>query len=154
LPLQVGASAPDFELKDQNNQPVSLSDYRGKKNVLLVFYPLAFTGTCQGELCRIRDELPTFQNEDTEVLAISVGASPTHKIWAAEQGYLFPLLSDFWPHGAVSQAYEVFNADAGYPNRGTFVINRDGIITFAEMNEPGVGRDPAVWEKALATLDS
>jgi len=153
MPLQPGTVAPDFSLKDQNNQMVTLSDYLGSKNVLLVFYPLAFTGTCQGELCKIRDELPTFQNDDTEVLAISVGASPTHKIWAAEQGYLFPLLSDFWPHGAVTMAYEVFNAHTGFPNRGTFVIDKAGIIQYSEMNGPGEARDPSVWEKALATLD-
>lgn len=154
MPLPVGAVAPNFTLKDQNNRSVTLSDLRDRKNVLLVFYPLAFTGTCQGELCKIRDHLPTFQNDDTEVLAISVGASPTHKIWAAEQGYLFPLLSDFWPHGAVTQAYGVFNDHGGYPNRGTFVIDKSGTIRFAEMNEPGQPRNPAVWEKALAALDS
>ncbi len=91
MPLEVGAQAPDFTLKDQNNQEVSLADFRGKKNVLLVFYPLAFTGTCQGKLCKVRDELPKFENDDTAILAISVGASPTHKIWSAEQGYTFPL---------------------------------------------------------------
>ena len=108
MPIEVGAVAPDFTLKDQNNQLVTLSSYRDVKNVLLVFYPLAFTGTCQGELCRVRDELPTFENDDTAILAISVGPPPTHKIWAAEQGYTFPLLSDFWPHGEVAQAYGVF----------------------------------------------
>ncbi|MFD4432879.1 peroxiredoxin [Nocardia sp. NPDC058497] len=154
MPLEVGTLAPDFTLKDQNNQPVSLSDYRGKKNVLLVFYPLAFTGICQGELCKVRDELPKFQNDAAEILAISVGPPPTHKIWAAEQGYLFPLLSDFWPHGAVTQAYDVFNEKSGYPNRGTFVVDKSGHITFAEMNGPGEARDQAAWEKALTALDS
>ncbi|MGY0497567.1 peroxiredoxin [Nocardia sp. FBN12] len=154
MPLEVGTLAPDFTLKDQNNQPVTLSDYRGKKNVLLVFYPLAFTGICQGELCKVRDELPKFQNDDAEIIAISVGPPPTHKIWAAEQGYLFPLLSDFWPHGAVTQSYDVFNEKSGYPNRGTFVVDKSGYITFAEMNSPGQARDQAAWEKALAALDS
>ncbi|MFH5208300.1 peroxiredoxin [Antrihabitans spumae] len=154
MPLEVGATAPDFSLKDQNNQVVTLSDYRGKKNVLIVFYPLAFTGTCQGELCRVRDELPKFQNDGTEILAISVGPSPTHKIWASEQGYVFPLLSDFWPHGEVAQAYGVFNEKAGFANRGTFVVDKAGIIRFAEMNGPGEARDQSLWENALATLDS
>ncbi|MBJ8341864.1 peroxiredoxin [Antrihabitans sp. YC3-6] len=154
MPLEVGATAPDFSLKDQNNQVVTLSDYRGKKNVLIVFYPLAFTGTCQGELCRVRDELPKFQNDGTEILAISVGPSPTHKIWASEQGYVFPLLSDFWPHGEVAQAYGVFNDKAGFANRGTFVVDKAGIIRFAEMNGPGEARDQSLWENALATLDS
>ncbi|TSE00124.1 peroxiredoxin [Skermania sp. ID1734] len=153
MPLPVGTLAPDFTLKDQNNQPITLSDFRGKKNVLIVFYPLAFTGTCQGELCKVRDELPKFSNDDTEILAISVGPSPTHKVWAAEHGYTFPLLSDFWPHGAVAQAYEVFNAKAGYANRGTFVVDKSGIIRFSEMNGPGEARDQDAWEKALAALD-
>lgn len=154
MPLPVGVPAPDFTLKDQNNQEVTLSSYRGRKNVLLVFYPLAFTGVCQGELCRVRDSLPTFQNDDAEILAISVGPSPTHKIWAAEQGYTFPLLSDFWPHGAVAQQYDVFNEAAGIANRGTFVVDKDGIIRFSEMNGPGEPRDQAAWENALAALHS
>ena len=82
--------------------------------MLLVFFPLAFTGICQGELDEIRDHLPDFENDDSATLAISVGPPPTHKIWATESGFTFPVLSDFWPHGAVSQAYGVFNDDAGY----------------------------------------
>nr|WP_314141532.1 peroxiredoxin [uncultured Rhodococcus sp.] len=152
MPIEVGAVAPDFTLKDQNNQLVTLSSYRDVKNVLLVFYPLAFTGTCQGELCKVRDELPTFENDDTAVLAISVGPPPTHKIWAAEQGYTFPLLSDFWPHGEVAQAYGVFNDTAGFANRGTFVVDKSGIIRFAEMNGPGEARDSSSWAEALAQV--
>ncbi|AMY25678.1 peroxiredoxin [Rhodococcus fascians] len=152
MPIEVGAVAPDFTLKDQNNQLVTLSSYRDVKNVLLVFYPLAFTGTCQGELCRVRDELPTFENDDTAILAISVGPPPTHKIWAAEQGYTFPLLSDFWPHGEVAQAYGVFNDSAGFANRGTFVVDKSGIIRFAEMNGPGEARDSSSWAEALAQV--
>ncbi len=154
MPLEVGAQAPEFTLKDQNNQPVSLSDYRGRKNVLLIFFPLAFTGTCQGELCRVRDELPKFENDETAVVAISVGPPPTHKIWAAEQGYLFPLLSDFWPHGAVAQQYGVFNEKLGFANRGTFLVDTEGVIRFAEMMGPGEARDQGAWENALATLGS
>ncbi|WP_032390976.1 peroxiredoxin [Rhodococcoides fascians] len=152
MPIEVGAVAPDFTLKDQNNQLVTLSSYRDVKNVLLVFYPLAFTGTCQGELCRVRDELPTFENDDTAILAISVGPPPTHKIWAAEQGYTFPLLSDFWPHGEVAQAYGVFNDSAGFANRGTFVVDKSGIIRFAEMNGPGEARGSSSWAEALAQV--
>ncbi len=152
--LDVGTPAPDFTLRDQNQQSVSLQDYRGAKNVLLVFFPLAFTGVCQGELDEIRDHLPDYQNDDTHTLAISVGPPPTHKVWAAESGFTFPILSDFWPHGAVSQAYGVFNDDAGFSNRGTFVIDRSGIIRFAEMNQPGEARDQKVWTDALAALGS
>jgi len=152
MTITVGSQAPDFTLKDQDGQLVSLSDYRGKKNVLLVFFPLAFTGICQGELDAVRDNLPRFDNDDTATLAISVGPSPTHKIWATESGFTFPVLSDFWPHGAVAEDYGVFNFDAGIANRGTFVIDRDGIIRFAEMNGPGEARDQRLWTDALAAL--
>lgn len=154
MTLDVGTAAPDFTLKDQNNQEITLSSFKGEKNVLLVFYPLAFTGTCQGELCQVRDELPKFQNEDTAILAVSVGASPSHKVWAAEQGYTFPLLADFWPHGAVAQAYGVFNEATGFANRGTFVIDKSGVVKFAEMNGPGEARDQSDWEKALSALSA
>ncbi|MGB6209066.1 peroxiredoxin [Mycobacterium sp.] len=150
--LTVGSTAPNFTLRDQNRQPVSLSDYRGAKNVLLVFFPLAFTGICEGELGQLRDHLPDFDNDDSVPLAISVGPSPTHKVWATESGFLFPVLSDFWPHGAVSQADGVFNDDAGYANRGTFFIDRAGTIRFAEMKQPGEVRDQRLWTDALAVL--
>jgi peroxiredoxin (alkyl hydroperoxide reductase subunit C) len=152
--LDVGATAPDFTLRDQNHQRVTLSSYRGAKNVLLVFFPLAFTGICQGELDQLRDHLPEFENDDSVALAISVGPPPTHKIWSIQSGFTFPVLSDFWPHGEVSAAYGVFNDDAGYPNRGTFVVDRAGIIRFAEMKEPGESRDQGLWAQALAALQA
>jgi mycoredoxin-dependent peroxiredoxin len=152
--LEVGSEAPDFTLRDQNQQKVSLSDYRDTKDVLLVFFPLAFTGVCQGELDRIRDHLPDFENDTTQTLAISVGPPPTHKIWATENGYTFPVLSDFWPHGAVSQAYGVFNDAAGFANRGTFVVDRSGVIRFSEMKQPGEPRNQKLWTDALAVLQS
>jgi mycoredoxin-dependent peroxiredoxin len=148
--LGLGAPAPDFTLKDQNGRPVSLADHRGERNVLMVFFPLAFTGICQGELDHIRDHEPEFDNDDVVTIAISVGPPPTHKVWAVQSGFLFPVLSDFWPHGAVTQAYGVFNADAGYPNRGTFLVDRSGVIRFADCREPGQARDQAVWDAALA----
>jgi mycoredoxin-dependent peroxiredoxin len=152
--LTIGSSAPDFSLKDQNGRPVSLRAFRGAKNVLLVFFPLAFTGICQGELDEIRDNLPRYENDDTATLAISVGPPPTHKIWAVQSGFTFPVLSDFWPHGAVAQAYGVFNDVAGVSNRGTFVVDRSGSVAFAEMKEPGEARDQRVWIDALAALKS
>jgi mycoredoxin-dependent peroxiredoxin len=152
--LDVGTEAPEFTLRDQNQQPVTLSDFRDVRNVLLVFFPLAFTGICQGELDEIRDHLPEYENADTATLAISVGPPPTHKIWALQSGFIFPVLSDFWPHGAVSQAYGVFNDQAGYSNRGTFVIDRAGIIRFAEMKQPGEARDQSVWTDALKALQA
>ena len=150
--LEVGTEAPDFTLNDQNGQPVRLSSFRGAKNVLLVFFPLAFTGICQGELDELRDNLSTYVNDATATLAISVGPPPTHKVWATQSRFTFPVLADFWPHGGVAQIYGVFNADTGFANRGTFVIDRSGIIRFAEMKAPGEARDQAVWTAALAAL--
>ena len=150
--LESGTAAPGFTLKDQNGQPVSLESFRGAKNVLLVFFPLAFTGLCQGELDEIRDHLDRYRNDDVQVLALSVGPPPTHKVWATQSGFTFPILSDFWPHGAVAEAYGVFNEQSGFPNRGTFVIDRAGVIRFAEMKQPGEARDQAVWVAALEAV--
>lgn len=149
--LQVGSPAPDFTLKDQHGRAVTLSALR-PRTVLLVFFPLAFTPICQGELGEIQHRLASYQNDDTAVLALSVGPPPTHKIWAAEQGFGFPLLADFWPHGAVAQAYGVFNPDTGYPDRGTFAVDGAGIIRFAEVKDAGVARDQADWRRALDGL--
>ena len=150
MAIGVGAEAPDFVLKDQNNQEVRLSDFRAKKRVLLVFYPLAFTGTCQGELRQMRDNLGDFQSDDVQVLTVSVDSPYSHKVWAEREGFDFPLLSDFWPHGAVAQAYGVFNEVRGFANRGTFLIDRAGVVRFAEVNSPGQARDQDAWRKAIA----
>lgn len=152
MPIEVGAQAPDFALRDQHNQEVRLGDFRGHKAVLLVFYPLAFTGTCQGELCQVRDNLNAFANDGVQVLTVSVDSPFSHRVWAEQQGYHFPLLSDFWPHGEVARAYGVFNEERGFANRGTFVIDREGVVRFAEMNEPGLARDQDAWRKALESV--
>lgn len=151
--LAVGDIAPDFELRDQNNQRVSLATLRERGPVLAVFFPLAFTGTCQGELGYIRDNEPRFVNDGLQTVAISVGPPPTHKVWSSAQGFLFPILSDFWPHGAVAREYGVFNADRGYADRGTFLIDTDGTIRFSDVVGPGEARQPELWDKALSALD-
>jgi len=153
-PLPVGSEAPDFELRDQNNEVVTLASFRGSKAALLVFYPWAFTSICTGELGRLRDNIDAFANDRVQVLTISIDSSFTHKIFAQRDELNFPLLADFWPHGAVAQAYGVFNTDAGVANRGTFLVDRDGIIRFSEVNEIGVGRDPEVWLRAIDELAS
>ena len=116
MTVDVGDPAPDFQLRDQNNQEVSLASYRARKAVLLVFYPLAFTGTCQGELTEIRDSLPRYANDQVQVLTVSVDSTYSHKIWSLQQGFQFPLLADFWPHGGVAQAYDVFDSATGRAN--------------------------------------
>ncbi|WP_448221393.1 peroxiredoxin [Gordonia iterans] len=148
--LETGAPAPEFALRDQNNQTVSLAALREKGSVLVVFFPLAFTGTCEGELGYIRDHLPQFDDEHLTTVAVSVGPPPTHKVWSSAQGFLFPILSDFWPHGAVARDYGVFDDTRGIANRGTFLVGEDGVIKFSAMVGPGEARGVQTWEAALA----
>ena len=152
MPIDVGSQAPDFTLKDQNNQQVTLSDFKGRKAVLLVFYPLAFTGTCQGEMSEIRDNLDEYANERVQVLTVSVDSTYSHKVWAEREGYNFPLLADFWPHGAVAEQYGVFFEQAGIANRGTFVIDKEGVVRYAHMQGPGEPRDQKTWRETLAEI--
>ena len=149
---EVGSQAPDFTLKDQNNQDVALSSFRGDRSVLVVFYPFAFSGICTGELCAVRDDLADFQNDDVQILAISADHPYALKVWSEAQGFDFPLLSDFWPHGEVAKAYGVFNESRGMAVRGTFLIDEDGIVRFAEVNGPGEPRDQNGWRTALSAL--
>ena len=150
--VDVGDQAPDFELKDQDGTSVRLSSFRGSKSVVVVFYPLAFTGVCQGELCAIRDEIADFSNDDVQTLAISVDSGPTHAAWAKEQGYTFPLLADFWPHGDVARAYGVLNEDLGLAVRGTFIVDKTGKVAYQVINAIPDARDQAEYKKVLASL--
>ncbi|MEU6642235.1 peroxiredoxin [Saccharomonospora sp. NPDC046836] len=152
MTVEVGTQAPDFTLNDYNKQEVTLSSFRGDKPVLLVFYPFAFSGICQGELCQLRDEFAEYDNEGVQILGVSVDTPFSLKAWAEQQGYQFPLLSDFWPHGDVAQKYGVFNDKAGLAVRGTFLIDKEGVVRFAEVNQPGEARDQQAWKKAVAEL--
>ena len=150
--LEAGQPAPAFTLADQDGSPVSLADFAGDKAVLLVFFPFAFSGICTGELCSVRDDLSSFQNDDVQVVGVSCDTTWSLKVWAQQEGYEFPLLSDFWPHGAVSESYGVFSADLGFAFRGTFLIDTDGVVRFAEHNGPGEARDQQGWRDALKQL--
>ena len=154
MAVEVGSKAPDFSLNDYNREKVSLADFQGKKNVLLVFYPFAFSGICTGELCQVRDEIAEYQNDKVQVLGVSVDTPFSLKAWADQQGYTFPLLSDFWPHGEVAKAYGVFNEGGGLAVRGTFLIDTEGVIRFAEVNQPGEARNQDNWKKAIAELSA
>ena len=152
MSLLIGDLAPDFTLQNQNGEAVTLSDFRGKKNVVVLFYPLAFTGICTGELCEMRDNLNVFEDANVELLAISVDTKFVHKIFADREGYKFDLLSDFWPHGAVAKAYGVFLEETGFANRATFVINKEGVLTAKFVTAPGQPRDFADYKQAIAAL--
>jgi peroxiredoxin len=153
MSVEVGQEAPDFELKDQHGTPVRLSSFRGAKNVVLVFYPLAFSGVCGSELCALRDEFPSVTGaSDAELLTVSVDSTFTHRAWADAEGFQFGLLSDFWPHGSVASLYGVFEAERGIAVRGTFIIDKDGVVRWKVVNPIPQARDIAEYQKALAAL--
>ncbi len=153
MAVEIGDEAPDFELKDQHGTPVRLSGLRGQKNVVLVFYPLAFSGVCSGELCAMRDSVPEADREDVEVLTVSVDSVHVHRTWAETEGYEFGLLSDFWPHGGVAREYGVFDENSGLAVRGTFIIDKNGVVRWKVVNAIPQARDLADYQKALAELD-
>ncbi len=151
MPLEIGTQAPEFTLLNQNREPVSLEDLKGSKSVI-VFIPYAFTATCEGELCQIEDESAMFESADARVVVITCNTRHANKAWAEQQGFGFDLLSDFWPHGAVSRAYETFNEEFGYAERTTYFLDEDGIITGLTRSDVlGERRDFEDYRKALTT---
>ena len=153
MAIEAGQTAPAFTLKDQTGTAVSLADYAGDKAVALVFYPFTFTGICEAELCQLRDDIADYETAGVQVLAVSCDSVPVHKVWAEQKGWNFPVLADFWPHGAVAQAYGVFNDVVGCANRATFVIDKDGIVVDAFATDNlGVAREPERYTEALAKL--
>ena len=152
MTIAIGQVAPDFELKDQTGTKVSLSSFKGKKNVVLVFIPFSFTGTCTGELCAIRDDISAFENDSVQVLAISCDSMHSQKIFAEQEGYKFPVLSDFWPHGAAATAYGDFNEDIGCAMRGTFIIDKAGIVRWSVVQGLGDARNNGDYKTAIAAL--
>ncbi|MGY2874425.1 mycoredoxin-dependent peroxiredoxin [Marmoricola sp. URHA0025 HA25] len=141
MPLQIGERAPDFTLRDQHGQDITLSSYAGQKAVLLAFYPYAFTGVCTGELIGFRDRLGDFETDTTTLLGISCDSLFTQRAFADRDAIFFPLLSDFWPHGAVASAYGVFDEDEGCALRTSYVVDRGGRISWALHSERGEARD-------------
>lgn len=137
MALQTGQQAPDFTLRDSDKQEVKLSDYRGK-NVVLLFFPLAFTGVCTAELCSLRDNMAVYNGLDAQVLAVSVDSLFTLDKFKQEQGFTFPLLSDF--NKEVSTAYDSIYQDfvlgmKGVSKRSAFVIDKEGLVQYAEVLE-------------------
>src|SRR3712207_1495037 len=151
MSLSVGDTAPEFSLPDQDKQVVSLAGLRGTP-VLVVFYPFAFSGICTGELCQLRDELGAYTDAGVQVVAVSTDPVFSLKAFRDAAQLTFPLLSDFWPHGATAQAYGVFNEKAGMALRGTFLVDADGKIAFAEVNVAGDVREQSGWKDAVGRL--
>ena len=154
MSLLIGDTTPDFSLPNQFGETISLSHFKGKKNVVIVFYPLSFSGICTGELCEIRDNFSNFERVDVELLAISVDSKYVQKQYAEKEGYKFSVLADFWPHGSVAKDYGVFLEESGIANRATFVINKDGELVAKFVTAPGQARSLDEYEKALASLNN
>ena len=150
--LKVGDTAPDFTLPDQNGTKVTLSSFRGKKNVVLVFHPLAFTSVCTVQMPGYSKERQSFEGLDAQVLGLSVDSAPVHKAWAEHLGGIeYPLLADFWPHGEVAKKYGILRSE-GYSERATFVIDKNGILRHIEVHEIGTVPDRAKLIEILKTV--
>ncbi|MEY4368033.1 MAG: hypothetical protein RLZ28_1448 [Actinomycetota bacterium] len=152
MTLIIGEAAPDFSLVNQFGDTITLSEFKGVKPVVVVFYPLSFSGICTGELCELRDDIGKFDRAGVELLAISVDSKFVQKQYADHEGFKFSVLADFWPHGGVAQSYDVFLAEAGIANRATFVIDKNGLIAAKFITAPGQARSVSDYDRALATL--
>jgi mycoredoxin-dependent peroxiredoxin len=153
MSIEVGQQAPDFTLRDQDGNEVTLSSFSGERPVVLVFVPFAFTPVCQGELCELRDDLPAFEQAGVQLLGITCDRQFSNKAWSEQQGFNFPILSDGWPHGAVAQAYGAFNEALGCANRRTVIIDRDGVIVdIFETDNLRTPRDQEQYQEALSSL--
>lgn len=152
MPAEIGSPAPGFALANQFGETIELAALVQKGPVALVFFPLAFTGICTGELCELRDNIALFDDAGVQLVAISVDNKATLREFAEREGYGFDLLGDFWPHGDVAQRYGVFVEERGIATRATFVIDRDGMIRARFVNGPGEARDLAAYRDAIAAL--
>ena len=152
MALENDTQAPDFELPNQFGEHIRLSDFRHKKPVALVFFPLAFSSTCTSELCELRDNLALFNDKSIELLGVSVDSKATLRAFAEAEGYQFNLLADFWPHGAVAKEYGVFLPEKGFANRASFLIDVNGIIRASVLTAPGEARSMTAYREALAEL--
>ncbi|HSP51503.1 MAG TPA: peroxiredoxin [Cryobacterium sp.] len=152
MALENDTQAPDFELFNQFGERVQLSEFRGKKSVALVFFPLAFSGICSGELCELRDNLSLFAANEVELLGISVDSRHALRAWGEQERYTFDLLADFWPHGAVAKEYGVFLEEKGFSNRATFLIDPEGIIRASFITAPGEPRSLEAYRAAIGEL--
>lgn len=152
MTAEIGVKAPDFTLRDQDRNEVSLADFAGHKT-LVVFIPFPFTGTCTGELCEIRDHFDEIDRADGKVVVITCDTAPANKAWATQEGFDFPILSDFWPHGAVTTAYGCFDDRLGCATRTTYVLDADGVVReIIASGSLGEARPFEAYPRALEKL--
>jgi peroxiredoxin len=150
MPASVGAAAPEFTLKDQNQKDVKLSDYKGKKNVVLVFYPLDWSPTCTQEHVCLVNDMKKFEQLDAQVMGLSVDSVWSHKAYADKMGIHYPLLADFNPRGAVAAKYGVYLEDKGITGRAISIIDRNGKLAWHKNYDIPVVPDIQEVSAALA----
>lgn len=154
MALNPGDEAPDFELRSHRGGTVRLSDYRGKKNVVLAFHPLAFTPVCATQMTSYQADMPRLEEEDAVVFGISIDPQPSKTAWASTLGSLsFDLLSDFHPHGEVAQQYGVFRPKEGFSERAVFIVGKDGRIKWSKVYDIPQQPDNAELMAALESVD-
>jgi peroxiredoxin len=142
--IETGSDAPDFDLEVDSSTRVRLADFRGRCNVLLVFHPFAFTAVCEEEALDLQENLPSFESAHTEVLLVSCDSAPARQAWKQKLGLTYTLASDFWPHGEAARAYGVFDETRGAAVRGTFLIDKDGVVVWSLVNDAGTRRKELV----------
>lgn len=152
MTVAIGQPAPNFALRDTAGEMVELDDLLGRKS-LIVFIPFPFTGTCEGELCAIRDRLADLAELDANIIAITTDTLFSNRVWSEQNGFGFPVLSDFWPHGEVTAAYETFDPKVGAANRRSFVLDEDGVVrAIVETDTRAEARQFDEYAKALASI--
>ena len=158
-PIKIGAKAPDFELDSSelgdNGKPgkkLRLSDYRGKKNVMLAFYPLDFSPVCTGENTCMQKQYASYEDLDTQILGISVDSAWAHAAFKKELQLPYPLLADFQPRGAVAKAYGLYLEELGITARATVVIGKDGFVKYVKVQQIPEPRSAAEILAFLKTL--
>lgn len=152
MTISVGDTAPAFQLRDQHGSEQSLASRSGERNVLLVFYPFAFTGVCSGEMIELQHHADAWAERGTDVLAVSCDSVPALRAFADTNGLTIPLLSDFWPHGKVAAAYGCFEDTLGAAGRATYVIDRVGTIRWTVQSAIADARDINGYLKALESI--
>ena len=152
MAIEVGTAAPDFDL-DRGGDRVRLSDFRHRRNVLLVFHPYAFTPVCEEEARDLQENLPAFENAETDVVLVSCDPPPSRQAWKEQLGLSYTLASDFWPHGEAARAYEVFDEERGTPIRGTFLIDKGGTVVWRLVNDADTRRDELVSGPLSVTVE-
>jgi mycoredoxin-dependent peroxiredoxin len=152
MAVRTGDSAPEFDLEVTADERVKLSDFRGRSNILLVFHPFAFTPVCEDEARDLQENLQAFRDAETEIVLVSCDPSPAREAWKRDLGADYTFASDFWPHGAAAKAYGVFNESNGTPHRGTFLIDKQGVVIWSLVKERDEYREEMVPD-SLRTFD-